>query len=111
MKTIHPVLRASLAIALVLAVTSCRTIQYREIQSDFERAVEAENARNESPFVDWYRGVSDTLTEDFINSLDEKLRPNAWMLRGMSESRSGSYSNATVSATKGDQEIKRLGAK
>jgi hypothetical protein len=69
--------------------------------------VDADNARAESPFVDWYQGVTDTLTDDYISKLDEKLRPNAWMLRGFSEWRSGSYSNANSSAAKGWQEIER----
>ena len=100
-------LRTGLALSLVLGIASCRTIQYREVQSDFERAVQAETARDESPFVNWYLGVADTLTADYIGNLDEKLRPNAWMLRGISEWRSGSYSNAYDSAANGMQEIDR----
>lgn len=107
MKNIFPIARTSLALVCVLALTACRTIQYREVQSDFQRAVEAETARAESPFVDWYEGVAGTLTDDYIGKLNEKLRPNAWMLRGLSEWRSGSYSNATVSASKGTAEIER----
>jgi len=107
MKTPRSLLHAGLALSLVLAAVSCRTIQYREVQSDFERAVQAETVRDESPFIDWYQGVADTLTDDFIGKLDEKLRPNAWMLRGVSEWRSGSYSNANVSASRGLQEIER----
>lgn len=107
MKTIQTFSRVGVALALVLTLASCRTIQYREVQSDFNRAVDADNARAESPFVDWYQGVTDTLTDDYIAKLDEKLRPNAWMLRGFSEWRSGSYSNANISAAKGWQEIER----
>lgn len=107
MKINRSFLGASMALVLVLLSASCRTIQYREVQSDFERAVEAETARAESPFVDWYQGVASTLTDDFIGKLDEKLRPNAWMLRGMSEWRSGNYSNAYASAARGTEEIER----
>lgn len=96
-----------MALALLLTLASCRTILYREVQSDFNRAVDADNARAESPFVDWYQSVTDTLTDDYIAKLDEKLRPNAWMLRGFSEWRSGNYSNANNSAAKGWQEIER----
>lgn len=107
MKITQNFLRAGVALALILTLASCRTIQYREVQSDFNRAVDADNARAESPFVDWYQGVTDTLTDDYISKLDEKLRPNAWMLRGFSEWRSGNYSNANNSAAKGWQEIER----
>lgn len=97
----------ALALGLVLVTASCRTLQYREVQSDFERAVAAETARADSPFVDWYQGVAGALTDGFIGKLDEKLRPNAWMLRGLSEWRSGSYSNASASAASGLKEIDR----
>ena len=107
MKTRTHLLRTSLALVGLLALASCRTIQYREVQSDFERAVQAETARTESPFVDWYQGIADTLTDDFIGKLDVKLQPNAWMLRGLSEWRSGAYSNANRSASKGLSEIER----
>jgi len=110
MKIKPHIFRASLMLALALAVSSCRTLQYREVQSDFERAVQAETARAESPFVDWYQGVASTLTEDYIGKLDEKLQPNAWMLRGMAEWRSENYSNANSSAAKGSREIERQGA-
>ena len=111
MKITRQIVRVSLALTLAMAAVSCRTIQYREVQSDFERAVQAETARAESPFIDWYQGVAGTLTDPFIAKLDEKLRPNAWMLRGMAEWRSGSYSNANVSAARGTQEIERQQAK
>jgi len=101
------VLRAGLALSLVLCLVSCRTIQYLQVQADFERAVQAETARDESPFVDWYQGVAATLTDGYIDALDQKLRPNAWTLRGISEWRSGSYSNAYNSAAKGAREIDR----
>lgn len=92
---------------MILATVSCRTIQYREVQSDFERAVAAETARAESPFVDWYQGVATTLTDDFIAKLDPKLRPNAWMLRGLSEWRLGDYAAADASAAQGTRELER----
>ena len=41
------------------------------------------------------------------DKLDEKLRPNAWMLRGVAEWRSGRYTKADSSAEKGWAEIKR----
>lgn len=107
METIHKMFRAGLALLLALSLASCSTIQYRAVQSDFNLAVEADNARAASPFIDWYQGVSTTLTDNYIAKLDERLRPNAWMLRGYSEWRSGSYSNANVSADNGLREIER----
>lgn len=107
MKPIRRLFQAGVSLALVLTVASCRTIQFREVQSDFNRAVEGDNARSESPFIDWYQSVAATLTDDYISKLDEKLRPNAWMLRGYSEWRSGSYSNANATAAKGWREIER----
>lgn len=107
MRTIRTLLKTGVALALILATVSCRTIQYREVQSDFERAVAAETARAESPFVDWYQGVATTLTDDFIARLDAKLRPNAWMLRGLSEWRLGDYAAADASAAQGTRELER----
>lgn len=100
-------LRTGLALACALALAACRTVQYRQVQADFERAVEAEAARGESPFVDWYQGVADTLTDAYIGKLDEKLRPNAWMLRGVAEWRSKNYSSAVACARRGLAEIEQ----
>lgn len=90
-----------LAAALLFSNTQCTTLHYAGIQGDFERAVMAESTQAESPFVDWYQTVGATLTDSYILRLDPKLRPNAWMLRALSEWRSGEWAPARRSAAKG----------
>jgi hypothetical protein len=99
----------SVAIGLALAcflltLTSCHTLQYREVQRDFEEAVRLDNQGAGSPFTELHSNVVAELTPDFIAKLDAKLRPNAWMLRAVSAWRSGNLAVATESAQRGQKE-------
>jgi hypothetical protein len=85
-----------LIIGLLISSIQCTTLDYAGIQSDFEQAVMAENTS-----VDQYRKVGATLTDTYILRLDAKLRPNAWMLRALSEWRLGEWESARRSAAKG----------
>jgi hypothetical protein len=89
---------------LALATPACSTFQYRQVQSDFEEAVLAENAQL-NPVIDrseeLYREVAGTLTAERIAELDPKLRANAWMVRSFSEWRSGQLTKARDSAKAG----------
>jgi hypothetical protein len=93
-----------LVAAVVVGAAGCRTLQYREIQHDFGQAVRADNAGSESPFTDWYQIVLDELTPKYIERLDARLRPNAWMLRAVAAWRTGRFDVAEQSATAGLRE-------
>jgi len=65
------------------------------------------------PFIDpsaQYQAVASELTPDYIARLDEKLRPNAWTLRAVSQWRAGEYTPAVTSALEGLTEITRQSA-
>jgi hypothetical protein len=89
---------------LALATPACSTFQYRQVQSDFEAAVLADNAQLH-PVIDrseeLYREVAESLTAERIAGLDPELRPNAWMVRSFSEWRSGQLTKARESANEG----------
>jgi hypothetical protein len=93
-----------LAASLALATSACQTVQYRQIQGDFEAAVLADNAQL-NPVIDrsteLYEEVAGSLTDERIGKLDPKLRANAWMLRAFSEWRSGQLAKARASAGSG----------
>jgi len=102
MHTYRPfVLRWLQLAALPVLLAGCRTLDYRHVQSDFDHAVVEEMQRSASPFIDWYRNVSDTLTPEYISKLDPKLRPNAWMLKSVSQWRSSDLTAARGSAKQG----------
>ncbi len=101
--------RLLLAIAL-MAATGCSTLQYRAVQNRFEDAVRADNERSVMPFTDpagQYRAVAGELTPDSIAGLDEKLRPNAWTIRAVSQWRAEEFAPAVTSALEGLAEIAR----
>lgn len=110
--------RSSLAFRLVLAMalatlTGCSTIKYREVQSRFEQAVRADNEAPaaDQPFTDTanlYGAIAGELTPSYISKLDEKLQPNAWTLRAVSEWRAGQFTNALQSAGDGLNAIEQL---
>jgi hypothetical protein len=89
----------------LLVLTACSTIGYRQLQGDFERAVAADNQRSVSPFTDAapdeYASVWEELSEGYIGGLDARLRPNAWMLRGISAWRLGEFADAERASRKG----------
>ncbi|HAB18639.1 MAG TPA: hypothetical protein DCE44_19630 [Verrucomicrobiales bacterium] len=83
----------------MLLLSGCQTLSYREIQSDFNQSVQADNSG--TPFTDQHSTVLQNLTPEYISKLEPKLRPNAWMLRSVSAWRTGSNSLATESSRKG----------
>lgn len=102
--------RFILTIALV-TLTGCTTIRYRDVQSQFEQAVRADNEQSGLPFTDIasrYDAVVAELTPAYIGKLDEKLQANAWTLRAVSEWRAGQFTNALQSADEGLNTIERL---
>jgi hypothetical protein len=91
-----------------LVLCGCRTIDYRSIQSEFEVAAQGDNYTSATTFTEssvftdpGYEAVLKKLNADYIERLDEKLRPNAWMLKAISEWRVGKLEEAHVSATQG----------
>jgi hypothetical protein len=114
MKTSPRFLSWPLLLALALATAAgCSTLQYRTVQDRFETAVRADIERSTMPFTDaatQYQAVATELSPDYIARLDEKLRPNAWTLRAVSQWRAGEFSPAVTSALKGQAEVTRQSA-
>jgi hypothetical protein len=98
-KKIHHALAFALA---ALLFTGCQTLEYRQIQNDFNQSVEADNTGN--PFAGQHTRVLESLTPEYIGKLEAKLRPNAWMLRSVSAWRVGSNEVATAAARAGLKE-------
>lgn len=90
----------------VLITGGCTIFQYRDIQSNFERAVRIDNGESVSPFTEdnsseAYQSIIDGLSEDRIADLDDRLKANAWLLRSYSAWRIGDLNDARQSASKG----------
>jgi len=96
---------------LPLLFTGCKlvestsgTLNYGKVQQQFSAAVQTDNAGNSGSnpaAASTYEAVSRELTNSHIAKLDPKERPNAWMLRGFSEWRSGNLKAAATSAQNG----------
>lgn len=96
-------------VVLLVTVTACGTIQYRDIQGEFVEAVSADNAWSVSPLGasaadGLYSSILVQLTDDYIAKLDDRLKLNAWLLRAVSEWRLGMFSDANKSVEKGLEE-------
>jgi hypothetical protein len=100
--TSHFLGRGLLALLAALTLTGCRVLEHRHVQRDFEDAVRAESAQE--PFNTGYEYVLETVTPEYIAKLDSRLRPNAWMMRGMAAWRLKEYTSALECYTKGEQE-------
>lgn len=109
-------LPAALSALLILAGCAMfdmvsSTVDYREIQRDFNSAVQVDNVRTAeglgaltSTNADQlYDQVRTRLTDDQISKLDERLRPNAYALRAVSEWRTGKLGEARTTAQTGLQ--------
>ncbi len=91
---------------LLLVGAGCVTIEYRDVQSDFERAVRIDNGETVSPFTEdnsseAYQGIIDRLSKEQIDKLDDRLKANAWLLRSFSSWRVGNLEDARKSANNG----------
>ena len=101
---------AVLLLAFALVSLGCRsTFQYRAIQSDFIQAVRIDNEAAVDPLSAStaeaaYASIAGDLTNERIGELNEKLKGNAWVVRGYSEWRAGLYKDAITSAEKGTRE-------
>jgi hypothetical protein len=96
--------RLVIAAALMLGLAGCGTLEYRGVQTDFNRAVAADNASIENPLYTptaGYREVLEQLSPEAIAKLDPKLQPNAWMLRAVSAWRVGELAAASAAARAG----------
>jgi hypothetical protein len=104
------VANATLLLAFALVTLGCQsTFQYRAIQSDFIQAVRIDNEASVDPLSAStaeasYASIAADLTNERIGKLDEKLRGNAWVIRGYSEWRAGLYKDAIASAERGTRE-------
>ncbi len=104
--------RSSLALAALWAaavLAGCTTLNYRDIQADFNAAVEADNVRTaealgaltSSGSETLYDSIRVRLTDERIRALDERLRPNAYAIRAVAEWRSGKLAEARATAQAG----------
>ena len=103
---IVPFMRVITLIVMMALVPACSTIEYRDIQGEFVDAVAADNAWSVSPFAGnaaegLYTSIRTQLTDEYIAKLDDRLKPNAWLLRAVSEWRLGEFSDARNSAKRG----------
>jgi hypothetical protein len=94
-------------VAALLA--GCSTLNYRDVQADFNTAVQADNVRTaealgaltSSGSDAIYESIRVRLTDENIRALDERLRPNAYAIRGVAEWRSGKLAEARATAQAG----------
>lgn len=91
-KKLQAALRLTVIIVLVTAAASCTTLRYREIQDDFNRAVEMDNENamgrygSSTVFIDpAYDEIIKNLSDEYIKALEPRLQPNAYMLRAVSQ--------------------------
>ena len=100
--------RVALAVA-VLALAACASVDYRDVQRDFNAAVLADNVRSVdalgalagSDAERLYGDVRARLTDERIRALDARLRPNAHALRAVAEWRTGQLAEARATAQAG----------
>jgi hypothetical protein len=79
-----------LVLAVVLgALAACHTTGFRRVQSNFNSAMQQDNAGASAEAKKGFADLSQELTPDYIAKLDPKLRPNAWMIRAVSAWRVG----------------------
>ncbi|MDA8138656.1 MAG: hypothetical protein M0036_08375 [Desulfobacteraceae bacterium] len=102
--TVHPLL----SLLTMLLFCGCATMDYRGVQAQFEQAVQVDNGAGVSAFNETsvytapgYAEVLAQLTPDAIGKLDERLRPNAWLLRAFCQYRTGELQPARESARLG----------
>jgi hypothetical protein len=105
-------IRSSVLLGCILAVVtlaSCSSFKYRDIQNNFIAAVAADNvqavdslgALTSSDAQQRYDEIQAQLSDAEIEKLDERLRPNAYAIRAVSQWRSGKLKEARASALKG----------
>lgn len=99
-------MQSVVSVVLLALLSGCGTLQYRSLQSDFNEAVVADNGWSVSPFgqnvaESLYTAVREELSDKYIDDLDARLQPNAWMLRAVCAWRTGQYMDAHSAATKG----------
>lgn len=94
-----------------VALSSCGTMGYTQLQKDFLEQVEKDNQTSASPFVsdedadamvaEGYRKIAGQLTDTKIAGLEPTQRANAWMLRGISSWRAKNYEDAIKASKSG----------
>lgn len=105
-------LKLSVPAVLFFFLCSCGTLKYRDIQQDFNNAVQNDNITSEVPGSDpqaSYQSIILNLTEDFIGSLDVRLQGNAYVLKAIAQWRTGQFEDALKSVDKASS--KQLGAR
>jgi hypothetical protein len=93
-----------------LLLTGCfETLNYRHIQDDFNAAVATDNVQSVEALgaltgtaaVQRYTDIQAKLTDKDIDGLDDRLKPNAYAIRAVSQWRCGKLTEARNSAMKG----------
>ena len=93
------------------ALGGCATFSYRDVQRDFNEAVQADNVGNVRTLEalgaltggaeGLYESVRQRLTTEAIGKLDARLQPNAFALRAIAEWRVGKLAEARATAQEG----------
>jgi hypothetical protein len=79
------------------------TLDFQRVRTEFEQALHTDRLYTGriSAAPSGYQGVMNSLPVTGITKLEPKLRPTAWMMRAVSEWRTGSFTKAKVSAVSG----------
>jgi hypothetical protein len=99
------IINSLLVAVFTVVICGCfgATLDYRDIQNDFNTAVQSDNLQSVDPFgavnsQSLYEKVTEQLTDEYIQSLDPRLQQNAQVIRAVSLWRSGRLSEAKQAA-------------
>ncbi|MHB8069666.1 MAG: hypothetical protein ACYDIC_17370 [Desulfobaccales bacterium] len=106
MRKVQLLSKTFLLILVAALVSSCAsTVTYRDIQKDFNNAVQADNLKTvegigaiTSSSLVGYEDVLDRLKDEYIQSVDTKLKFNAYTMKAVAQWRTGKLSEAKQTA-------------
>ncbi len=102
---------------IILFISGCAsTINFRDIQRDFNKAVEADNTETYGPqnlgtltttYQQNYEDILQRLSEPYIKGLDDRLKMNAYTMKAVSQWRTGKLDEArqTISQSQPDSAV------
>jgi hypothetical protein len=96
---------------IILLISGCAsTVNYKNIQNDFNKAVQADNLQSYDPqmlgtltttYQQTYEDVLQRLNEPYIQSIDSRLKMNAYTMKAISQWRTGKLDEAQQTAARG----------
>jgi hypothetical protein len=99
-----------LAVVILLVSGCASTINYKNIQGSFNKAVQADNLQSYDPqmlgtltttYQQSYEDVIKSLNEPYIQSIDPRLKMNAYTMKAISQWRTGKLDEAQQTAAQG----------